>query len=108
MRVPLLKIYKIPEKIPTRSFWTLPVTDIFNIYFIFFHIVNFYVYHYEDTPTGYVQNTDSNPSELWLLIQRYYRWKINCLTLPQVTLSSQIHFNECMLSVKYLKIWNFY
>ena len=43
-------------------------------------------------PLGYVQNTDPNPKLLWLLTQRYYRWKTNYLslsrylTLPQVSL----------------------
>ena len=36
-----LNIYKIPKEIAIRSFWTQPVPDSFNLYFILFYIVNF-------------------------------------------------------------------
>ena len=36
-----LKIYRILKKNSARSFWTLPISDIFNIYFILFYMANF-------------------------------------------------------------------
>ena len=36
-----MELYKVSEKIETRSFWTLPVPDSFNLYFILFYIVSF-------------------------------------------------------------------
>ena len=37
----LFFIYKIPKQIATRSFWTLPTPDSFNLYFILFYVANF-------------------------------------------------------------------
>ena len=34
MELCLLKFYKISENVDTRSSWTLPVPDSFNLYFI--------------------------------------------------------------------------
>lgn len=36
-----LKIYKTLRKNSARSFWTLPISDIFNLYFISFCMANF-------------------------------------------------------------------
>ena len=58
MELYLWTISKISKKFATRSFWTLPVPDSFNLYFLLFYIVNFYVYYYEHTPIGFAQNTE--------------------------------------------------
>ena len=38
MELYLLKIYKVSRKFETRSFWTLPVPDSFNLHFLLFYI----------------------------------------------------------------------
>ena len=86
----LLNIFKKISKDVSEHY---PYLTSFNLYFLLFYTANFEVYHYEHTPTGFVQNTDSRIS--WLLPQKYYQWNINsltlprCLTLPQVTLIAQ-------------------
>ena len=42
----------------------------------------FLVYHFEHTPIVYPQYMDSNSEIVWMFTQRYYQWKIKCLTLP--------------------------
>ena len=64
----LLKIYKMLKKLQPEvpEHWPWLFQPLLN---------------YEHKPIEYVQNTDLTQNVLWLLNQKYNRWKIECLVL---------------------------
>ena len=76
-------IYKIPTRklLPEVSENSTDLTTFTFLLYCFIMQI-FLVYHFEHTPIVYPQYMDSNSGIVWMFTQRYYQWKIKCLTLP--------------------------
>lgn len=76
----LLKIYKMLKKLQPEvpEHWPWLFQPLLN---------------YEHKPIEYVQNTDLTQNVLWLLNQKYNRWKIECLVLFRCLTLLQVVLN---------------